>query len=91
MDSSVYMSCGSINNPCMLYEFYFSFFESDHYLTLPYPKTKENDLSHQLDCTTSYNIIYPHGNFLCEILVLALTNNNYALAKNVVVRPLFVA
>ena len=47
----VYMFCGSINNPCMLYEFYFSFFESDHYPTLPYPKTKENDLSHQLDCT----------------------------------------
>ena len=87
----LYMFCGSINNPCMFYEFYFSFFESDHYLTLPYPKTKENDLSRHLDCTTSYNIIYPHGNFLCEILVLALTNNNYSLAKNVVVHPLFVA
>ena len=47
----VCMFCGSINNPCMLYEFYFSFFESDHYLTLAYPKRKENDL---LDCFTSY-------------------------------------
>ena len=72
----VCMFCGSINNPCMLYEFYFSFFESDHYLTLPYPKTKGKDLSHQL---------------VVNILIFPLKNKQYSLAKNVVVQTIFVA
>ena len=34
-------------NPCFM-NFIFLFFEADRYLTLPYPKTKEKDLSQQL-------------------------------------------